>query len=65
MSIHSATVRPGVAELFHAAQHAALWIRACAWCGEIWEINLADEQHPAAVSHGICRQCEAGLRAGR
>lgn len=65
MSIHAASVRTGVAELFHAAEHAGLFIRACGWCGEIREIDFADAHRPGGVSHGICETCRTAMKAGR
>jgi hypothetical protein len=54
-------MRQGVAELFHAAQHALLFIRACAWCGCVLGIDLAGT-NPPGVSHGICDACIANFR---
>jgi hypothetical protein len=52
-------MRQGAAELSHAARHAHLFIRACAWCGLVQGIDFAGGRFPAGVSHGICDACAA------
>lgn len=54
---HEHPADTGLVGLIFAAAAAGCGVRRCAWCGS-W-LGLALELPEGAVTHGICRGCEA------